>query len=134
MPAHTKSSHVSTTKRLSPPTTLSAGASRVFKHLVAAVDASHFSPVDLPLLAQYAGAADLASHAQQMLDNHGAVVDGKVSPWVGVLEKASKSCVALSSKLRLNPLARFDRLVAGGNARQQHEVDHADDPEGLLAR
>ena len=123
MAAHTKGSHVATKPRLKPPATLSKSAGAIFLATVESVDPSHFSPVDLPLLAQYAGAADLARQAQQHLDAEGAVTpEGKASPWLVVLEKASRSCVALSARLRVCPQSRFDRLVAGANSRQQFGV------------
>jgi hypothetical protein len=70
----------------------------------------------LPLLAQYAGAADLAEQAQRHLDQDGAVVNGKASAWLAVLEKSSRACVALSARLRVCPQSRFDRLVSGANS------------------
>ena len=133
MPAHTKGKIVTGKARLKAPETLSEGAAAIFLATVNAVDPDHFSEVDRPLLEQYAGAADLARQAQQHLDRDGAVIAGKVSPWVAVLEKANRSCVALAGKLRVCPQSRFDRLVAGANSRPQPlsrkpwEVD--DDPD-----
>jgi phage terminase small subunit len=119
MPPPTKSSHLTNKPRLKPPATLSKGAAAVFVQTVAAVDPDHFSAVDLPLLEQYAAAADLACQAQTNLDLHGAVIDGKASAWLAVLEKASRSCVALAARLRVCPQSRFDRLTAGANSRPQ---------------
>lgn len=76
----------------------------------------------MQLVSQYAGAADLAAQAQARLDQDGAVVDGRASPWLQVLEKASRSCVALSARLRICPQSRFDRLVAGANSREQPQT------------
>ena len=133
MTARTKASHISQAPRLKPPAGLSAGAKAVFVHTVASVDAGHFSAVDLPLLEQFAGAADLASQAQRHLDEEGAVIEGKASAWLAVLEKASRACVALSARLRICPQSRFDRLAAGTNSRPQLDIDDIDD-DGLLAR
>ncbi len=105
---------------LKAPATLSRRAREIFEATVAAVDVYHFSAVDTPLLCQYAGAAELAEQAQLKLDEEGAVVAGKSSPWLNVLEKSSRSCVALSARLRICPQSRYDRLVAGTNARQQY--------------
>ena len=132
MTSHVKGMHVATSSRLRPPATLSSGAAGIFRKTVAGVDPEHFSPVDLPLLEQYAAASDLARRAQQEMDAHGAVVNGKASPWLAVLEKASRSCVALSARLRICPQSRFDRLVAGANSRAQSDSDIEDDD--LLAR
>ena len=103
--------------RLQPPGNLSAGAAAVFTRTVAAVEADHFTAVDLPLLEQYAVAADLARQAQGELDAHGAIVDGKASPWLTVQEKTVRALTALSARLRICPQSRFDRLVAGTKAR-----------------
>ncbi len=126
---------------LKPPATLSPRARELFLHIVGAVDPFHFSQVDLPLLAQYCGAAELAEQAQLMLDQEGPVVAGKSSAWLNVLEKACRASVALSMRLRLTPQSRFDRLRAGVTSRPQdgiyYEGDDGDpdDPSGeLLAR
>jgi len=119
MSAHTKAKHISTKGRLKPPVNLSEGAAAIFVQTVNAVDPDHFSPVDLPLVEQYAAAADLARQAQKHLDEDGAVIDGKASAWLAVLEKSNRSCVALSARLRVCPQSRFDRLVAGANSRPQ---------------
>lgn len=102
---------------LTPPSTLSPRAAQIFTATVGAVDPFHFTPVDLPLLCQYAAAADLCEQAQASLDRIGAVDAGRLNPWVAVLEKSSRSCVALVARLRICPQSRFDRLVAGTNSR-----------------
>ena len=129
-----KGRHISGKSRLSAPASLSEGAAAIFVATVSAVDPGHFSAVDMPLLEQYAGAADLARQAQQNLDQHGAVIDGKPSPWLGVLEKSNRSCVALAARLRVCPQSRFDRLVAGANSRTQPMASKPwESPDGLLA-
>jgi phage terminase small subunit len=129
MPANIKGQYATGRPRLNAPATLSEGATAIFERTVAAVDPGHFSAVDLPLLEQFAAGADLARQAQKHLDDDGAVVAGKASAWLTVLEKASRSCVALSARLRICPQSRFDRLVAGANSRPQ--PDRPTDP--LLA-
>jgi phage terminase small subunit len=129
MTAGIKGRHVTGKRRLKAPPHLSEGAGAIFLQTVTAVDPDHFSPVDLPLLEQYAAAADLARQAQKHLDDDGAVVAGKASPWLVVAEKAGRSCVALAARLRVCPQSRFDRLVAGANSRPQ--PDRPTDP--LLA-
>jgi hypothetical protein len=45
------------------------------------------------------------------------VIDGnKTSAWVAVLEKAHRSSVALSARLRLSPQSRADARSAGRGA------------------
>jgi len=131
MPAHTKGSHASNQPRLKAPQSLAQGPAGVFKHIVNAVDPSHFSAVDLPLLEAYANAAHQATLAAQEIERNGAVIEGKASPWLAVAEKAGKQLVALSARLRICPQSRFDRLVAGANSRPQPSFDGDDD--GLLA-
>src|SRR5664279_3688602 len=119
MAAYVKGKHITGAPRLKAPASLSKGGALVWKQTVDAVDPSHFSEVDRPLIEQYCGAADLARQAQTSLDTEGAVVDGRASPWIAVLEKASRSCVALAARLRICPQSRFDRLVSGANSRPQ---------------
>lgn len=104
----------------------------MFKHTIASVDPGHFNPVDMPLLEAFSNSAALATEAAQRIDSEGAVIDGKPSPWLNVLEKAQKSLVALSARLRICPQSRYDRLVAGSNSRRQ--PDPIDDPDNLIAR
>lgn len=130
MPAITKGRHVATAKRLKPPPALSEPAQRVFEHVVGAVDPGHFSEVDLPLLEAYATSAAMATLSAQMLEQEGAVVDGKANAWLTVQEKAQRSLVALSARLRICPQSRFDRLVAGSNTRPQLRQPRS---SGLLA-
>ncbi|MBA2412564.1 MAG: P27 family phage terminase small subunit [Burkholderiaceae bacterium] len=107
--------------KLTAPSTLSPRAREIFANIVGSVDPYHFTQVDMPLLCQYAGAADLCEQAQDNIDQAGAVTGAKVNPWLQVLEKASRSCVALSARLRICPQSRYDRLVAGTNARAQND-------------
>lgn len=120
--------------RLQPPANLSAGAAEVFRQTIAAVDADHFSAVDLPLLEQYAVAADLARQAQAQLDADGAIVAGKANPWLVVQEKAVRALTALSARLRICPQSRFDRLVAASKARPKGARPWDTDPENPLSK
>ena len=133
MAAITKGKHIKLASRLAPPATLSPTARAIFIHIVGNVDPSHFSEVDVPLLEGYANSAALSTEAAHRLDLDGAVVDGKVSPWMGVAEKAHKQLIALSARLRICPQSRFDRLAAGANSRQQPNSFSFDD-DGLIAR
>jgi phage terminase small subunit len=92
-----------------PPAGLSAEEERIFQQLLAAVDPGHFAPSDLPLLVAYCQAVVQHDHAVQMMRQQGAVVDGKVSPWIVVQEKAQRAMVALSMRLRLSPQARREK-------------------------
>ncbi|MES2842467.1 MAG: hypothetical protein V4794_19485 [Pseudomonadota bacterium] len=133
MPAQVKARHITTAKRLRPPPALSEPALKVFDHVVGAVDPGHFSEVDLPLLEAYATSAAMATLSAQMLEQEGAVVDGKANAWLTVQEKAQRSLVALSARLRICPQSRFDRLVAGSNSRPQLRTSRASRSDSLLA-
>jgi phage terminase small subunit len=91
--------------RLRPPSTLSEPERGIFLDLVAACDPGHFRACDVPLLVRYCEAAALGDLASAQL-RHGAVIDGKPSPWIIVQEKAVRALVALSMRLRLSPQAR----------------------------
>ncbi len=134
MAAIPKGKHITGAARISPPPTLSEPAHTVFKHIVAHVDPSHFNEVDIPLLEAYSHSAALATEAAQRLDADGAVLDGKVSPWLAVSEKAQKQLVALSARLRICPQSRFDRLGAGANSRPQPDLSRGKPWDDLLAR
>src|SRR5882672_6210534 len=97
-------SHPSTT-RLRPPPSLSASERQIFADLVAACAADHFRPSDSALLCRYVEAIDLAERAAKELRKN-PVLDGKISAWVTVQEKAVRTIVALSMRLRLSPKAR----------------------------
>jgi len=88
----------------------------IFATLVKSVPPAHFRRGDADLVEQLAQAIVLARQAYAELEAGGPVVDGKVSPWNIVLEKAHRSSVALAGKLRLCPQARTDPKVAGGRA------------------
>lgn len=106
-------------KRISPPENLSAGAADIFRAVVGSVDPEHFRPCDLPLMVEYARAADLANTAAAGLDAEGAIVNGRANPYLIVQEKATRALTALSARLRICPQSRFDREKASTNAKQK---------------
>jgi phage terminase small subunit len=119
MPATNKANLDVRYSRLKPPATLPKGPATIFRQIVGACDAKHFTPADTPLLVEYARAVDLAGKAAAELERDGAVVAGKANPWLVVQEKAQRALVALSARLRLCPQSRFDRLVAATTSRFQ---------------
>ena len=86
---------------------------QIFESLVGSVVADHFRAGDADLLEQYAVAILLARQAYAEIEAGGPVVGGKASPWLVVLEKAHRSSVALSGRLRLAPQMRGDARSAG---------------------
>jgi phage terminase small subunit len=91
------------------PAGLSTEEEAVFRHLLAAVDPGHFILSDMPLLIGYTQAIAMHDRATKALRREGDVVNGKVNPWVVVLEKSQRAMVALSMRLRLSPQARRER-------------------------
>ena len=63
--------------------------------------ADHFRPSDLPLLIQYTEAATLAERAMRALQD-----DDAPSVWLTRWEKATRTMVALSARLRICPQSR----------------------------
>ena len=99
--------------RLEPPASLPEAERAIFVSVVAACDPKHFRPSDLPLLVRYVEAAALADQAAEKLRIEGAVVGGRPSPWIVVQEKAVRTLVALSLRLRLAPQSRVDPKTTG---------------------
>ncbi len=100
-------------ERLKPRPEAPAEIRAIFTELVCQVPADHFRPSDGALLEQYAQAIALARVAYAALEAEGPVVNGRPNPWLTVLEKAHRSAVALSMRLRLAPQSRLDPRTAG---------------------
>ena len=98
---------------LTPRTGLTAECRAIFHELTAQVPADHFRPSDAALIEQYAQAVALSRQAYAMLETEGPVIAGRANPWVIVLEKAHRSSVALSTRLRLSPQHRTDPKTVG---------------------
>jgi phage terminase small subunit len=73
----------------------------------------HFAESDLPLLCEYAGAIRQSQRARAALEREGDVIDGRINPWVSVLDKARSALWRCSTKLRLGPQARRDGMPTG---------------------
>jgi len=102
--------------RLAPRHGLSPDCRAIFTELTAQVPTDHFRPSDGVLLEQYAQAIALGRQAYAALEAEGPVVAGRPNPWVVILEKAHRSAVALSARLRLSPQQRLDPKTVGRNA------------------
>lgn len=92
--------------RLRPPASLSEAERTVFVDLVSTNKPEHFQPSDMPLLVRYCEATALGDLAAEHLRTEGAVIGGRPSPWIVVQEKAVRSMLGLSMRLRLSPQAR----------------------------
>jgi phage terminase small subunit len=89
---------------------------RLFTELIASAPAGHFQPTDGYLVERYAAALLLARRAYAELEAIGPVVDGRMNPWLTVLEKCDRAVVALSGRLRLAPQSRDTSRSAGRKA------------------
>jgi phage terminase small subunit len=94
--------------RLRPRDDAPEGVRKIWRELVAKVPPEHFRPSDADLVEQYAQAIALARLAYSKLAAEGPVIDNRPSAWLIVLEKAHKSAVSLSARLRLSPQHRLD--------------------------
>ena len=96
---------------------LRAGASDAVKaivqELIGSVDVDWFRQSDFPLLESYGEAILLERRAYAEIAAGGPVINGKISPWVGVAERATRAVVAVSARLRLSPQHRTDPKTAG---------------------
>jgi phage terminase small subunit len=81
--------------------------------LIASQKAGHFKRGDEILLESYAAAHLLGREAFEKIKQEGAVIDGKPSPWLTVLEKTGRALVSLSGRLRLFPQMRVSSRDAG---------------------
>jgi phage terminase small subunit len=120
--------------RLRPPSELGKEEGEVWRFIVLACDAKHFQQSDAPLLVRYCQNVVLARRAAAALEREGAVIAGRVNPWLMVGEKADRAMVALSMRLRISPQARMRRegtVPKGPPAsiyammRQEHDADTA---------
>lgn len=114
--------------RLSPPGYLSKDEQRVFRAIVGACEPHHFTPADMPLVVEYSRACVLGDCAAVQLAENGAVIEGKMSAWLTVQEKAQRALVALAARLRVCPQSRFDRTVAGARSRPVDEEERPWEP------
>jgi phage terminase small subunit len=98
--------------RLNAPATLSARERTIFVDVVAGCAPTHFRKSDLPLLAAYVEACALREQAAAELQREGPIKDGKCSPWLSVSERATRTIVTLSTKLKLSPQSRLANTIA----------------------
>src|SRR5262245_7780955 len=124
--------------RLQPRSDAPATLKRIIVDLIASVPSTHFRPGDYHLVEQYAQSIALAREAFDELQRHGRVINGKASPWIIILEKAHRSSVALSARLRLAPQQREDKKTAGREDRRPlsyyEEMDLRDDDDNAISR
>ena len=105
----------SESRRPQPPAHLTERQVQIFRHLLANSARDQFRETDGLLLARLCEAHDLAEQAAVQLAQNGPVVEGKASAWLVVQEKAVRSVVALSMRLRLSPQSRVDPRALARN-------------------
>ena len=92
--------------RLQPPRTLADAEKELFLSIVGSCDVDHFRASHLPLLTAYCQASILAEEAAARLVSEGPVSFGKINAWAVIQEKAIRSLLGLSMRLRLSPQSR----------------------------
>jgi phage terminase small subunit len=97
----------SSATRITPPDDLTGAARSVFVDLVIGCRADHFLNSDAGMLAVYSRAIVLEKAASAGLAADGYIVDNKPSPWLPVLQAATRTISTYSRMLRLNPSARY---------------------------
>jgi phage terminase small subunit len=102
----------STMECLRPPPDLDdADARSLFVDIVCACRADFFEASDAPLLAAYCKAVVLERTASAGLKDDGYVLrDGKPSPWLPLLQAATRTMSTYSRMLKLNPAGRHSPL------------------------
>lgn len=99
---------------LAPPE-LSEAARTVWEAVTLSVGPDHFRPSDAPVLRTFCEATGLADRAAAELAKETVSKDGKVSPWLAVMEKATRTQNTTALRLRLCPSARTDPKTVGRN-------------------
>ena len=92
--------------RLKPPARLTGRVRVLFAQTVANCAAEHFRASDSPLLERYVEACAFAEEAAGKINEQGAVIGDKPSPWFTVFTSATKSMTNLALRLRLSPQGR----------------------------
>lgn len=88
---------------LRPPPDLDQLEREEFASIILGVPANHFIPADTPLIAHLARHIVLARVAFGEMKAAGHVADGKVSPWLTILQHAAKEMRATARMLLLSP-------------------------------
>jgi hypothetical protein len=84
---------------------MSEPARKLFLDLVLGSRADHFQATDAALLVRYCEAHATAERAEAAIARE-PLIEGKASPWWGILSQANKTVQGLSMRLRLSPQAR----------------------------
>jgi hypothetical protein len=89
-------------------------------HLVESFGPNHWHRGDLQILEQYGAVCVELKRAREGLARDGAVgPDGKATAWIRAVASLNAMMAKLSTRLRLGPQSRHDRLAAGRAARPQ---------------
>jgi phage terminase small subunit len=80
----------------------------LFNQILSQASKDQFRQTDETLLELYCLAVLEARLAYRHLETDGRIINGRLSPWVSILEKAYKAVVSLSVRLRLGPKSRLD--------------------------
>jgi phage terminase small subunit len=98
-----------TPRRLKPSAKLTARERAIFLATVGDCTLGHFKVSDRPILEAFCRAAVLVEQAGEEMAAHGAVIQDRPSPWVGIFVSATKTMNALALRLRISPQSRTSR-------------------------
>lgn len=105
--------HTFTRKAPKPPARLTEDQGEIWQALAKAKPPEHFTPDDLPLLAELCRAYDAADKLAERIDRGIAKYTPEVlRTLMGLRDKESRRAVTLATKLRLTSQSRYGKEVA----------------------
>jgi len=111
--------HTFTRKAPTPPARLTKDQGVIWEALAKAKPPKHFTPDDLPLLAELCRAYDAADKLAERIDRGIAKYTPEtLRTLMGLRDKESRRAVTLATKLRLTSQSRYDKTVAATISRQ----------------
>ena len=98
---------------LHPPEGMGAAEADLFRRTVKSLAHGHLQACDVPDLCRWCEAATEAEKAARHIREHGQVIDGKPSPYLRVMDRASRLQKMWSVRLRFGPQGRDDPRTLG---------------------
>ena len=104
---------------LQPPEGMGAAEADLFRRTVKSLAPGHLQACDVPDLCRWCEAATEAEKAARHIREHGAVIGGAQSPYLRVMDRASRLQKMWSVRLRFGPQGR-DSPQTLGRRQQAH--------------
>jgi phage terminase small subunit len=119
-------------KRLLPPANLEPNVREKFLALTQVCRVDHFMASDGPLVVEYCETLVLIEDARARMRASGGAVcaDGRVSPWLLVIQRGQRTLTLLSARLRLSPQSRTHtrQMARPVSPPSAYELDDDDAP------